>query len=58
MLEDDPEDEEAMERQLREIYAMLAALDALLCAASTNPVSACHVRQLLQPMIKSIDQSI
>ncbi|QXZ10285.1 hypothetical protein KUF54_03260 [Comamonas sp. Y33R10-2] len=58
MREDDPEDEQAMERQLRELYTMLAALDALLGAASTNAIQACHVRQLLQPMIKSLDQAI
>lgn len=55
--EDDPEDEQAKERQLRELYTMLAALDALLGAASTNAIQACHVRQLLQPMIKSLDRA-
>ena len=42
---------------MRDVYATMIALDALLQAAQSNPVPACHVRQLLQPAIRSLDRA-
>jgi hypothetical protein len=42
---------------MRDIYATMIALDALLQAAQANPVPACHVRQLLQPALRTLDRA-
>jgi len=42
---------------MRDIYATMVALDALLQAAQTTPVPACHVRQLLQPALRTLDRA-
>jgi len=54
---DSNETDDPMHAAARDIYANLIALDALLQAAQANPIPACHVRQLLQPALKTLDRA-
>ena len=54
---DSNETDDPMHAAARDIYASLIALDALLQAAQANPIPACHVRQLLQPALKTLDRT-
>lgn len=56
-MSDSTETEEPNQAAMRDIYATMIALDALLQAAQSNPVPACHVRQLLQPALRSLNRA-
>lgn len=56
-MSDSNETDEPNQAAMREVYATMIALDALLQAAQSNPVPACHVRQLLQPTLRSLDRA-
>ena len=56
-MSDSTETDEPNQAEMRDIYATMIALDALLQAAQSNPVPACHVRQLLQPALRTLDRA-
>lgn len=56
-MSDSNETDEPNQAAMREVYATMIALDALLQAAQSNPVPACHVRQLLQPALRRLDRA-